>query len=130
MKAATIQEYNSSQSKINKEICKKLKEIIDTTLKKSTSKIWHGGPVWFIDGNPIVGYWVRKTGEVSLLFWSGQSFKEEGLNPEGKYKAAEISYSELKDVKVTKLKKLLKESIKVQWNYKDIVKNKGKLSML
>jgi hypothetical protein len=99
-----------------------------------TSKVWHGSPVWFINENPIVAYSTRsKVGvveKVSLMFFSGQSFKTSGLMPEGKFKAAEVFYANAKDIKVVLLKKWLKESKEIQWDYKDIVKNKGKLNRI
>lgn len=64
----TISEYNTLQTGSPKEICEFLEVHINRHLKGSTSKIWHKGPVWFIDGNPIVGYWVRKNNEVQFSF--------------------------------------------------------------
>ncbi len=125
--AKTIAGYNRAQTKSAKEICDFLELNISKFLKKSESKLWHGSPVWFISGNPIVSYAVRKSGAVSLMFFSGQSFEEEDLVPEGKFKAAEIFYTDLKDVKITKLKKWLKKAEMIQWDYKNIVKMKGKL---
>ncbi len=123
--ATTVGEYNKLQVKGVKEICNVLAETISKGLKKSESKIWHGSPVWFLEGNPIVAYSVRKDGRVSLMFFSGQSFKTSGLTPEGKFKAAVVFYTTTKDIKVTLLKKWLKESKEVQWDYKNIIKNKG-----
>lgn len=125
--ATTIVEYNRLQTKTAKEICDFLEKQINTNLKKSESKLWHGSPVWFIDSNPIVSYSVRKDGKVSLMFFSGQSFDEKDLKPEGKFKAAEIFYTDLKEIKVTHLKKWLKKSKEIQWDYKNIVRMKGKL---
>lgn len=125
--ATTIVEYNKLQTKTVKEICDFLEKQINTNLKKSESKLWHGSPVWFIDGNPIVSYSVRKDGKVSLMFFSGQSFDEKDLKPEGKFKAAEIFYTDIKEIKVTHLKRWLKKSKEIQWDYKNIVKMKGKL---
>ena len=90
-KATTISEYNDLQSGEEKKICEILQKEIDKELTEAESKIWHGGPVWFLDENPVVGYWVRKTG-VQLLFWSGQSFEESGLENEGTFKAAQKIY--------------------------------------
>ena len=47
-------------------------------MPESESKIWHRHPVWFLDGNPIVGYSKLKAG-IRLMFWSGASFEEEKL---------------------------------------------------
>ena len=93
-------------------------------MPKAESKIWHGVPVWFLDGNPIVSYHKLK-GCIRLLFWSGQSFKEEGLAKEGTFKAAEARYVDMKDVKLAPLRRWLAKSKKIQWNYRDIMKNKG-----
>lgn len=128
--AKTISEYNKQQTEDIKMICNFLESSINKFLKKSESKIWHGTPVWFINGNPIVAYSVRKNGSVSLMFFSGQSFEEENLKPEGKFKAAEILYTDIKEVKITHLKKWLKKAETLQWDYKNIVKNKGNLSLI
>jgi hypothetical protein len=121
--------YNKKQEKEFKKICVALAKEIDKGLKGSESKIWHGGPVWFIDGNPIAGYWVRKN-SVQLLFWSGQSFDLPDLTPEGKFKAAQVHYEKLADIKLAPLRKWLKASKKIQWDYKNIVKNRGVLNRI
>ena len=128
--AKTIPEYNKEQTENIKEVCDFLELNINNFLKKSESKVWHGTPVWFIEGNPVVSYSVRKSGVVSLMFFSGQSFEEEDLQPEGTFKAAEIMYTDVKQIKITHLKKWLKKSQVIQWDYKNIVKNKGKLSLI
>ncbi len=126
----TIPEYNKEHTENIKMICDFFELSINKFLKKSESKIWHGTPVWFINGNPIVAYSVRKDSSVSLLFFSGQSFDEEELQPEGKFKAAEILYTNVRDIKITHLKRWLKKAEVIQWDYKNIIKNKGKLSLL
>lgn len=128
--AKTIPEYNKAQTVDIKKICDFLEQSINKFLKKSESKIWHGSPVWFINGNPIVVYSVRKNNSVSLMFFSGQSFEEENLKPEGKFKAAEIFYKDVKEVKITHLKKWIKKAESIQWDYKNIIKNKGKLHLI
>lgn len=128
--AKTIAEYNRDQVPSIKRVCDFLESTISQSLKKSESKIWHGTPVWFIEGNPIVSYSVRKSGAVSLMFFSGQSFDEELLKPEGKFKAAEIFYTDVKEIKVTHLKKWLRKAQAIQWDYKNIVKMKGVLVKL
>ncbi len=124
--------YNKAQSISNKVICEKLYAIIMTALPKAENKIWHRAPVWFIEGNPIVGYHVQKRG-VQLLFWSGMSFKEKGLWPVGnvvKFKAAGAMYTDAKEIKVTEVKRWLAKSKKIQWDYKNIVKRRGVLVRL
>ena len=128
--ATTISQYNKLQTKHLKDICDLLELHINKNLKKSESKIWHGSPVWFLDGNPVVAYSVRRSGSVSLMFFSGQDFKEKYLKPEGKFKAAEIPYTNVKEVKTTDLKKWLKKAETIQWDYKNIVKRKGVLLKL
>lgn len=123
--ATTISAYNKLQVKNVKAICDHLALNIAKYLKKSDSKIWHGSPVWFIDDNPIVSYSVRKGDRVSLMFFSGQSFNEKDLTSEGKFKAAEIVYTEVKEIKITHLKNWLKKAAVIQWDYKNIVKMKG-----
>lgn len=110
-------------------ICDQLAAEIQRGLPKAESKVWHGAPVWFLDGNPIVGYWVRKN-HVQLLFWSGQSFDEEALQPEGKFKAAEARYTTPDQINTDDLSRWLKKSEEIQWDYKNIVKRRGKLEMI
>ena len=128
--AATIEEYNLTQTTADRAICELLQSEIAKSLKNSTSKIWHGAPVWFLGGNPIVGYSKQKAG-IKLMFWSGADFEEVSLNIKGgKFKDAAIMYTNLSEINLQELRQWLKKAIKIQWNYKDIVKNKGKLSRL
>jgi uncharacterized protein DUF1801 len=123
-----VQQYNKSLSRDEKLICNLLAEEITSNLPTAENKIWHRHPVWFLDGNPIVGYSKLKDG-IRLMFWSGQSFDEEGLQPEGSFKAAEICYTSADDVNTKDLKRWLEKSRKIQWDYKNIVKRKGVLEM-
>lgn len=127
--ATTIAGYNALYNGETKKLCVLLRAEIDKALPKAMSKLWHGGPVWFIDNNPVVGYSVRKVG-VTVLFWSGQSFKHPGLNKEGSFKAADMKYLSVTDVKLADLRNWLKECKTIQWDYKNIVRNKGKLSRI
>ena len=124
-----IPAYNRAQNQEDKLICDLLKQEIEAALPKAESKIWHGSPVWFLEGNPIVGYHKLKE-QVRLLFWSGQSFEEEGLKVEGSFKAAEVRYSSQSEIKVTALRRWLSKSKKIQWDYKNIVKRRGVLERL
>jgi len=120
----TIAAYNRGQAKGDKAICDALKREIEKALPKAESKIWHGVPVWFLDGNPIVGYRKAKDG-VHLLFWSGQTFKEKDLEPEGSFKAAEACFCCFEDINHTALRRWLGKAKRIQWDYKNIIKNKG-----
>lgn len=126
---ADIQAYNAAQSPADKRICDALAKAIDRDLPGAESKIWHRHPVWFIDGNPIVGYHKLKDC-VRLLFWSGQSFDEPDLAPEGTFKAAEARYTAEDQVPAKDLKRWLKKGSEIQWDYKNIVKRKGRLERL
>ncbi|EMJ99286.1 DUF1801 domain-containing protein [Leptospira sp. WS58.C1] len=124
-----VQKYNHSQTKVEKEICDILSQEINLHLPKAENKIWHAHPVWFLDGNPIVGYSKLKNC-IRLLFWSGQSFDEEGLAPEGSFKAAEIRYTSPDQINKKDLKRWVNKAKKIQWDYKNIVKRKGVLERL
>jgi hypothetical protein len=50
-----IQNYHQQFETEHAQICTTLATIITANLAQSESKIWHGHPVWFLDGNPIVG---------------------------------------------------------------------------
>lgn len=124
-----IQAYNDSKSGEEKVICELLAQEIDRGLPKAESKIWHGAPVWFLEGNPVAGYDVLKN-NVRLLFWSGQSFDEPGLKPEGSFKAAEARYTSKDQVDTADLARWLEKSQTIQWDYKNIVKRRGVLERL
>jgi len=124
-----IKAYNNSQSANDKAICNLLADEIDGNLTKAESKIWHAHPVWFLDGNPIVGYSKLKD-SVRLMFWSGRSFDEPGLQAEGNFKAAEARYTSVNQVNKKDLKRWLQKSKKIQWDYKNIVKRRGVLKAL
>lgn len=124
-----IQDYHNKQAADDKAICDVLRKEIDTVLKEAESKIWHGHPVWFLEGNPIVGYHKLKDC-VRLLFWSGQSFDESGLKKEGSFKAAEKRYTNVDQIDKGELHRWLKKSRDIQWDYKNIVKRKGVLERL
>lgn len=124
-----IQSYNDTQISTDKAICDLLHKEIDNGLPKAESKIWHGHPVWFLAGNPIVGYSKLKDC-VRLLFWSGQSFEETDLQPEGTFKAAEARYAHVDQINTVDLQRWLKKARTIQWDYKNIVKRKGVLERL
>jgi hypothetical protein len=132
---SNIKSYNDSQIDSIKAICDLLAHTIDKNLKYHEAKIWHGGPVWFIDGNPIVGYWAgnnKKVGKyVRLMFWSGAGFDDVKLDlGSGKFKDAHINYFDVKDIGLDDVNRWLAKSEKIQWDYKNIIKNKGKLERI
>ncbi len=123
-------EYNKAQDETNRDICNLLADEIQERLgDKTTNKVWHGAPVWFDDGNPVAGYAVRKN-NVQLLFWSGQSFDEPGLQVEGSFKAAEARYTGPDQINIDDLQRWLEKSLSIQWDYKNIVKKRGQLDRL
>lgn len=127
--SADIQQYHGGLDPNDLQICEALQGIINTTLPEAESKVWHGHPVWFLDGNPVVGYHRLKKG-LRLLFWSGQSFDEEKLKPEGKFKAAEYYYHSIDDIEEEDLVRWLQKARDIQWDYKNIVKCRGVLERI
>lgn len=111
-------------------ICQRLYGAIERALPEAEARIWHGHPVWFIEGNPIVGYSLQKPG-IRLMFWSGAGFGEEGLTVRGeKFKDASVFYSDEADIDLLRLNRWLGMSRDIQWDYKNLVKRKGKLERL
>ncbi len=122
--------YNNKQPSDDSAICNLLAQTIDNELTEAESKIWHAHPVWFLDGNPIVGYSKQKAG-IRLMFWSGADFDENNLNVRGqKFKDASIIYQSVSEVVVNELNRWLQKSREIQWDYKNIVKRKGQLDRL
>jgi hypothetical protein len=122
-------EYNDAQAPSDRAICQLLAKQIDRSLPEAENRVWHAHPVWFLDGNPIVGYSKLKNC-VRLLFWSGQSFQEKGLKKEGSFKAAEMRYTAADQVDSAKLQLWLTEAREVQWDYKNLMRRKGRLQRL
>ena len=122
--------YNNKQSTADKAICNLLANEISEQLTDAENKIWHAHPVWFLEGNPIVGYSKLKSG-IRLMFWSGAGFDETNLNPgTGKFKDASIIYTSKDQVNIKDLSRWLKKSRKIQWDYKNVVKRRGVLVRL
>ncbi len=78
-----VKRFNSEHNEAHNAVCEALAREIDKQLPDAENKIWHAHPVWFLAGNPIVGYSKQKPG-IRLMFWSGADFDEPGLNVVGK----------------------------------------------
>lgn len=126
---ADTRKYNDALAPLDRDIADLLAQEIDRHLPEAANKIWHAHPVWFLDGNPVAGYSKLKHC-VRLLFWSGQSFDEPGLANEGSFKAAEARFTAPDQVNAIDLARWLGKARDVQWDYKNIVRRKGKLERL
>lgn len=126
-----IDSYNEGQvTTEDRLICETLAMAICKLLPEAESKIWHRHPVWFLDGNPTVGYSKQKAG-IRLMFWSGASFEEDKLKPgTGKFKDASTYFTHPDQIKMSDMKRWIKKSKSIQWDYKNIVQRKGKLVRL
>lgn len=125
-----IIEFNMGLSKEDTAICDLLAKTITEVLVEAENKIWHRHPVWFLDGNPIVGYSKQKAG-LRLMFWSGADFDEPALHVHGKkFKDASIFYQEKNEIDITALKRWLEKSKTIQWDYKNLIKRKGRFERL
>lgn len=122
--------YHKALSEKDKEICEILYKEINNGLIQAENKVWHGHPVWFLEGNPIVGYSKQKAG-IKLMFWSGASFDDTDLQlGSGKFKDAAIFYTDKAQIDQKKLNIWLQKAEAIQWDYKNIVKRKGVLERL
>ena len=101
-----IDDYARSQIPELAAICEVLRVQIDSVLPGAASKIWHGAPVWFIDGHPVVGYSI-KARKVALLFWNGQALGEPALRPLGRFFAAEIPFTCVPEIDPPMIRRLL-----------------------
>ncbi len=126
----TIAKYNQMMEPGDKDICDVLAAEIDRGVSGAESKIWHAHPVWFLDANPIVGYSKQKGG-IRLMFWSGADFDEPGLDILGKkFKDASVFFHDASEINKADLRLWLKKAKVIQWDYKNIVRRKGKLERL
>ena len=125
-----IQSWNDLQTEADQAICNLLAKEIDKGLPEAENKIWHRHPVWFLDENPIVGYSKQKKG-IRLMFWSGMSFEENQLHPgTGKFMDASVFYNDVSEINTEDLQRWLEKARDIQWDYKNVVKRKGKLIRL
>ena len=126
----SIQDYNNSLPNQHQLTANNLAQIIQENLPDSESKIWHAHPVWFLEGNPIVGYSLLKSG-LRLMFWSGADFDEAKLLPgSGKFKDASTTYTSIDQIDTNDLNRWLQKAREIQWDYKNLVKRKGVLERL
>jgi len=122
--------YNEVQEPGYREVCNLIAQEIERGLAGAENKIWHGHPVWFLDGNPIVGYSKQKPG-IRLMFWSGADFDEPALNVIGKkFKDASVFFGQASEVPKSDLQRWLVKARAIQWDYKNIVRRKGRLERL
>ena len=119
MTATDIIEYNQALAGTQQNFAEQLADLFAASLPTAEAKVWHGHPVWFLDGNPVCGYSLKKAG-LEVLFWSGKSFKTAGLRPIGKYQAAGIAVEAAKDV--AKVATFMAEVQAIQWDYKNLPK--------
>jgi hypothetical protein len=118
----SVSEYNQQLNPEARVLAEQLAKLFDKKVPRAESKVWHGHPVWFIDGNPVFGYSLKKAG-LEVLFWSGKSFKKAGLKAIGKFQAAGISISTTSDVEA--LNEWLLEAVAIQWDYKNLPKKRA-----
>ncbi len=121
--------YHAALAPADRAICEALADAIERHLPEAENKVWHAHPVWFLAGNPIVGY-ARRKDAVRLLFWSGRSFDEPGLTAEGSFQAAEARYTAVEQIDPVALERWLGTGRAIQWDYQSIVRRKGKLERL
>jgi len=130
MTADGIAAYHDALSEQDRVICEQLSAAIDAALPDAERKVWHGHPVWFLAGNPVVGYSKQKPG-IRLMFWSGADFGEQALNVVGKkFRDASIFFTTALEIRAEDLARWLKQARAIQWDYKNIVKRKGLLERL
>jgi hypothetical protein len=104
-----IATYTADLSPALSTICITLRGLIDAALPKATSKIWHGGPVWFDGENPVVGYDARTKG-VTVLFWNGMAFDEPDLKPVGIHGAAAATFTDVSEIDPKTVRRWLKKA--------------------
>ena len=118
-----IDDYNSVLESESRQVAETIRAMIGKTIPEAEGKVWHGHPVWFIAGNPVVGFSLKKSG-IELLFWSGQSFPTVGLTPVGKYQAAGLQGLTNNNLGTLPIVQWLIESEQIQWDYKNLPKNR------
>lgn len=119
----TVSEYLTKWNAEDLSVFSQAIQQIEKSIPQAEGKVWHGHPVWFIAGNPIVGLTLKKAG-IEVLFWSGQSFPTPGLKATGKYKAAGHILVSLDISELERLKTWLIDSIAIQWDYQNLTRKR------
>lgn len=118
--AVSIAAYDAAQPAAEAAVCRRLRAEIERALPDATSKVWHAAPVWFVGDTPVVGYSVPTKGGVALLFWNGQAFGDPALKAIGKFKAAQIRFEEVSEIKAAPLRRWLKKAGTEVWDVSSI----------
>ena len=124
-----IERYHEALAPADRAIWARLAAAIEAGLPGAEGRVWHAHPVWFLESNPIVGY-AKLKGCVRLLLWSGRSFEEPDLKPEGSFQAAEARYTAPDQVDEVAMARWLEKAARIQWDYANIVRRKGRLERL
>ena len=119
-----VDAFHAKLAPADREICDLLAAEIERGLPEADGRVWHAHPVWFLDGNPIVGY-SRLKDAVRLMFWSGQSFDVDGLAPSGTFQAAQVRYTDVAEIDTEALARWLAAARDIQWDYEHIRTNRG-----
>lgn len=114
-----VVKYNDAADPANRAVTEFLYEEFRQALPIATFKVWHGAPVWFMDDIPVAGYEDHKHG-VKVLFWSGKDFSEPGLLGIGKHRAAGITYPDVEAINVEDLRRYLRLSTEIIWDYRSL----------
>jgi len=101
-------------------VCHLLRSEIDRALPKAASRIWYAMPVWFVGENAVVGYKVCAR-HVNLLFWNGQAIGDPALKAAGRFKAAQIQFSDPAQVDVGALRRWLRLAAAEIWDARSIL---------
>jgi hypothetical protein len=122
-KAVSVAEYDAAQAPAAADTCRELRAEIERALPEATGKVWHGSPVWFVGETPVVGYKTSANGGgVVLLFWNGQALDSSGLEPVGKFKAAQTRYEDASSIEVPALRRWLKLAGTTLWDVDEVRK--------
>lgn len=122
--------YNQGLPEPHRSVCELLARLIEENLPEAEGRIWHAHPVWFLAGNPVVGYSRQKSG-IRLMFWSGADFGEPGLDVPGRrFRDASIFFNDPSEVVATDVVRWLGKSREIQWDYANLARRKGRLERL
>lgn len=123
-----IHDYNARQSQVDRGVCDLLAEQIHRGLPEADAKVWHAHPVWFLDGNPVVGYSKLRIPS-ACCSGAGKASTSRICGPRASSRPPK-RYTTTGDVDVALLQHWLGKARDIQWDYKNLVKRKGRLERL
>jgi len=93
----TIDAYLAGLGAPQRDIADALVPILDTGATDAVGRVWHGHPVWLIDGTPVAGFKAYPK-YVTFMIWGGQLLADESGRLERGARMGTVKLASVDDV--------------------------------